>query len=56
MQLSGFGPAAKLQAYGIPVLGNLPGVGNNLQDHCLVNVDYECTCNGQSNEAGPNVS
>ena len=31
--LSGIGPAAQLQAMGIPVARDLPGVGQNLQDH-----------------------
>lgn len=30
---SGVGPAAQLQALGIPVVADLPGVGENLQDH-----------------------
>ena len=33
LKLSGVGPAAELQALGIPVVHNLPGVGENLQDH-----------------------
>ena len=33
LMLSGIGPAAQLQALGIPVQGDLPGVGRNLQDH-----------------------
>jgi len=31
--LSGIGPAAQLQALGIPVIADRPGVGANLQDH-----------------------
>ncbi len=31
--LSGVGPAAQLQSVGVPVLHNLPGVGQNLRDH-----------------------
>lgn len=31
--LSGVGPAADLQRLGIPVVGDLPGVGQNLRDH-----------------------
>lgn len=31
--LSGIGPGSQLQAKGIPVLADLPGVGENLQDH-----------------------
>jgi len=33
LKLSGVGPATELQRHGIPVLHDLPGVGENLQDH-----------------------
>ncbi|CAN7580695.1 GMC family oxidoreductase N-terminal domain-containing protein [Pseudorhodoferax sp. LjRoot39] len=33
LMLSGIGPAAELQAHGIAVRHDLPGVGRNLQDH-----------------------
>ena len=33
LMLSGIGPAPELQRRGIPVVQNLPGVGQNLQDH-----------------------
>lgn len=33
LMLSGVGPAAELQKHGIPVLKDLPGVGQNLHDH-----------------------
>jgi choline dehydrogenase len=33
LQFSGIGPAAHLQAHGVPVVHDLPGVGGNLQDH-----------------------
>ena len=33
LQLSGIGPAALLQQYGIEVNADVPGVGENLQDH-----------------------
>jgi choline dehydrogenase len=33
LKLSGVGPGAELQAFGIPVVTDLPGVGENLQDH-----------------------
>jgi choline dehydrogenase len=33
LKLSGVGPAAELRALDIPVLHDLPGVGENLQDH-----------------------
>jgi choline dehydrogenase len=31
--LSGVGPAQELRAFGVPVVHDLPGVGENLQDH-----------------------
>jgi len=40
LQLSGVGNAAELGALGIPVVANLPGVGENLQDHLEVYVQY----------------
>jgi len=36
LMLSGVGPAAQLQAVGVPVVHDLPGVGENLQDHPYV--------------------
>jgi choline dehydrogenase len=33
LKLSGVGPAAELAGHGIPVVHDLPGVGENLQDH-----------------------
>jgi choline dehydrogenase len=39
LMLSGIGPAADLGLFGIPVRQDLP-VGENLQDHCMVNVNY----------------
>ena len=41
--LSGVGPAAQLEPLGIPVAAELPGVGENLQDHLSVGVSYFCT-------------
>jgi choline dehydrogenase-like flavoprotein len=40
LMLSGIGPAADLELFGITVREDLP-VGRNLQDHCMVNVNYE---------------
>ena len=41
--LSGIGNADYLQDMGIPVVADLPGVGQNLQDHLLVSVVYAAT-------------
>jgi choline dehydrogenase len=38
--LSGIGPAARLRALGIDVVADLPGVGENLQDHPAVLACY----------------
>ena len=43
LQLSGIGPAALLQAQGIPLVKELPGVGANLQDHLQLRLIYKCT-------------
>lgn len=42
LMLSGIGPAASLQQLGIPVLHDLPGVGQNLQDHLEFYFQQEC--------------
>ncbi|AQA01725.1 glucose-methanol-choline oxidoreductase [Mycobacterium sp. MS1601] len=39
--LSGIGPAAELEAAGVHVIHDLPGVGRNLHDHPLCGVVYE---------------
>ncbi|MEU0183681.1 choline dehydrogenase [Streptomyces sp. NPDC006207] len=43
LQLSGVGNAGELAALGIDVVHDLPGVGENLQDHLEVYVQYACT-------------
>jgi len=42
LQLSGVGNSAELSKLGIPVVQDLPGVGENLQDHLEVYVQYSC--------------
>jgi len=49
LKLSGVGPAAELQQFGIDVVADLPGVGTNLQDH------YEVVVQG-STASGKNFS
>ncbi len=43
LQLSGVGNAEELSALGIEVVHDLPGVGENLQDHLEVYIQHACT-------------
>jgi len=43
LQLSGVGPAELLKTHGIDVVLDVPGVGNDLQDHMQVRVIMRCT-------------
>ena len=43
LQLSGIGNASDLEALGIDVVADLPGVGENLQDHLEVYIQYAST-------------
>jgi len=43
LQVSGVGNAKELEALGIKVVRDLPGVGENLQDHLEVYVQHACT-------------
>lgn len=51
LQLSGIGPKTTLKAAGIEINHELPGVGQNLQDHLEFNFQYQCkqkiTLNGK---------
>ena len=38
--LSGIGPSEQLQSFKIPVVHNLPGVGQNLRDHPMVYITF----------------
>lgn len=40
LMLSGIGPQETLQQHNIPVLSNLPGVGQNLQDQPLIGISH----------------
>jgi choline dehydrogenase len=42
LQLSGVGPAELLKQYGIDVVLDAPGVGNDLQDHMQVRIVMRC--------------
>jgi choline dehydrogenase len=41
LQLSGVGPGALLLQHGIPVVHELPGVGENLHDHLQIRMQYK---------------
>ena len=43
LQLSGLGPAELLRAHDIDVIADMPGVGNDLQDHLQIRMQYRCT-------------
>jgi choline dehydrogenase len=43
LQLSGVGNAAELEALGVPVVHDLPGVGESLQDHLAVHLQHTCS-------------
>ena len=43
LQLSGIGPAQVLKDAGIPVVHDLPGVGENLHDHLEIYFQVKCT-------------
>lgn len=42
LQRSGVGPLDILEEFDIPVVHELPGVGQNLQDHLEMYIQYEC--------------
>ena len=43
LQLSGVGAAGDLRSVGIDVVHDLPGVGENMQDHLEVYIQHSCT-------------
>lgn len=43
LQLSGIGPAALLKKHGVELVHDLPGVGENLQDHLQIRLTFEST-------------
>ncbi|KAK5078077.1 hypothetical protein LTS08_003081 [Lithohypha guttulata] len=46
LMVSGIGPASILQAQSVPVLVDLPGVGQNLWDHMLFTLTYQVRTQG----------
>jgi choline dehydrogenase len=51
LQLSGLGPADLLQSHGIPVVADLPGVGDGLSDHYFARVLLRCNAPITLNDA-----
>jgi choline dehydrogenase len=43
MQLSGVGPGSLLQKFGIGIVSDMPGVGDDLQDHFQARFNYKCS-------------
>ncbi|KAF3769431.1 alcohol oxidase [Cryphonectria parasitica EP155] len=41
LMVSGVGPEALLQQYGIPVVADLPGVGQGMKDHIIMPLTYQ---------------
>ncbi|KAJ0114872.1 hypothetical protein J7T55_004614 [Diaporthe amygdali] len=49
LQLSGLGPAPLLTSFGIDVVSNLPGVGQNFQDQPTITMSYNFSNNVEPN-------
>ena len=45
LQLSGIGDANELKKHGIEIIHDLPGVGNNLQDHLEIYIQHKSKIN-----------
>lgn len=56
LQLSGIGPVELLEEAGIEVLVDLPGVGQNFQDHAYLSVGYRCKCHPSNPQYDPEAS
>ncbi len=54
LMLSGIGPGAQLQSFGIPVLADRAGVGSNLQDHLVLVMGWRLKPGGPSHN--PNLN
>lgn len=50
LEISGIGDAKLLQKHGIPVVVDLPGVGENMQDHCISSISYKVAENQTSGD------
>ncbi|GME61350.1 GMC oxidoreductase [Neofusicoccum parvum] len=56
LELSGIGNREILSEHGIPLLVDLPGVGQNLQDHVFSSISYEIADNQMSGDCLRNPS
>lgn len=56
LMLSGIGPAAQLKKAGIPIVQDLPGVGQNLRDHPKVSVVWRVKDEYKIDQATPTFS
>ena len=50
LELSGVGDSAILRQHGIEVIAHLPGVGENLQDHLMPRIAFECNVHSTIND------
>ncbi|KAF1968846.1 alcohol oxidase [Bimuria novae-zelandiae CBS 107.79] len=55
LMVSGIGPASTLQSFGVPVVADLPGVGQNMWDHPLVAPSYRVNVLTHSGFSDPAV-
>ncbi|KAJ0426706.1 hypothetical protein BJY00DRAFT_306703 [Aspergillus carlsbadensis] len=53
LMVSGIGPASSLERHNIPIVADLPGVGQNLQDHTLAGPSYRVNVITGSSNAIP---
>ncbi|MDT3445617.1 MULTISPECIES: GMC family oxidoreductase [unclassified Pseudofrankia] len=53
LMLSGIGPGADLSSLGIKIAADIPGVGQNLQEHLYTSLMYESTIPTLNSQMGP---
>lgn len=51
LMLSGIGDGEELLRHGIKTVAHVPGVGYNLQDHCSIRIQAQCTPESSYNKA-----